>query len=96
MRNFILTLIALSMLTGCGENEDGSSRSTYSSCRIISSEALLGSDRTNDLNQCWDGVDIESQAEAMQWCAGLVNSYISNRYIFGHTVSYALASNNCS
>jgi hypothetical protein len=61
-------LLFISGLLGCGggENSDGSSKSTYSSCKIISSNALFNSDRQRDLQQCWDGVDFESKGD-MQW-----------------------------
>ena len=93
----LFILIAIFILSACGSNGDGSSKSTYSSCKIISSKALLAADRDNDLKQCWnaDGNGYESQGDAMQWCAKQVNAYIANQYVFGHTVTYAVESTNC-
>ncbi|GGX68867.1 hypothetical protein [Saccharospirillum salsuginis] len=96
MKKTIISLFALSALTACSpENPDGSDATTYSSCRITSSEAILASDRANDLNQCWDGVDYEEKNKAMAWCSQKVSNYISSNYVFGHTVRYEVASNNC-
>ena len=86
------------VLSACGgSNDDGSSKSTYSSCKIISSEALFASDRNNDLSQCWNagGSGYESRGDALQWCAQQVNAYISNNYLIGHTVKYAVESTYC-
>lgn len=101
----ILFLGAIFLLSACGgsdgggplSNNDGSSKLTYSSCKIISSKAIFSEDRNNDLNQCWNaaGNGYESRGDALQWCERQVNDYIANRYIFGHTVSYALESTNC-
>lgn len=96
--NFLYSSLLLSLiLTSCKatENEDGSDSTTYSSCKITSSSALFASDRENDLKQCWDGVDYESQGDALQWCQSKVNTYMSNRYVFGHTIQYAVESTNC-
>lgn len=85
-------------LSGCGgENKDGSKKSTYSSCKITSSEALLASGREADLRQCWNapGDGYESKGDAMQWCERSVSSYISDNYLLGHTVAYAVESTNC-
>lgn len=92
---FILT--AIFSLSACGSNDDGSSKSTYSSCKITSSSALLASDRDHDLKQCWNagGNGYESRGDAVQWCTRQVNSYISNRYIFGHTVEFSAESTYC-
>ena len=96
MKKTIILSFAL-VLSACGTNEDGSSASTYSSCKITSSEAIFSSDRTNDLSQCWtaSGDGYESQGDAMQWCQDKVDTYISNNYIFGHSVSYAIESTYC-
>ena len=83
------------VITSCGGgNSDGSSASTYSSCSITESQALLASDRATDVSQCWDGVNYEEKALALDWCAKKVNTYMG-RYIFGHTVKYQVTSTNC-
>jgi len=92
-------LISISLvffLVSCGgTNSDGSSKSTYSSCSITSSEALLASDRAKDVSQCWDGVDYEEKSLALDWCAKKVTAYIGSEYILGHTVQYQVSSTNC-
>ncbi len=90
-------LLFIASLLGCGgaENSDGSSKSTYSSCKITSSNALFNSDRQRDLQQCWDGVDFESKGDAMAWCEGKVTDYISRTYLLGHSVTYMIESTNC-
>jgi hypothetical protein len=96
MKKLLILSFAL-LLSACGSNDDGSSKSTYSSCKIISSEALFASDRNNDLSQCWNasGNGYESQGDALQWCEQQVNAYIADTYIFGHTVTYAVESTYC-
>lgn len=94
----LLFIFVLSVLTACdggSENSDGSSKSTYSSCRISSSEALLASDRERDLDQCWDGVEYEEQNLAMDWCDTKVSAYMDANYAFGHSIEYEVASTNC-
>ncbi|NMM42807.1 hypothetical protein [Pseudoalteromonas arctica] len=94
----LLILSTIFALSACGgSNDDGSSKSTYSSCKITSSQALFAADRDNDLKQCWNagGNGYESQGDAMQWCEKQVNAYIANQYLVGHTVSYAVESTNC-
>lgn len=92
-----LVLFVIAGLVGCSgaENSDGSSKSTYSSCKIVSSNALFNSDRQRDLEQCWDGVDFESKGDAMAWCEGKVNDYLSRTYLFGHSVTYMIESTYC-
>jgi len=96
----ILIISSILLLSACEEstNSDGSSTSTYSSCRITSSQALFSSDKINDLSQCWNasGNGYESQANAQAWCASEVTSYISDEYLVGHTVTYAISSNYCN
>lgn len=100
----LLILGAILTLSACGgsdsvnTNTDGSSKTTYSSCKITSSEALFAEDRSNDLTQCWNatGNGYESQGDAMQWCNREVNAYIAEQYTFGHTVAYAVESTNCT
>ena len=84
-------------ITSCGggENSDGSDASTYTSCSITESQALLASDRAADVSQCWDGVNYEEKSLALDWCKTKVNAYIGNRYIFGHSVQLQVASTNC-
>ncbi|MHA2937056.1 hypothetical protein ACXJY6_02050 [Vibrio sp. RC27] len=94
----LLIFLTIFALAACDDsNDDGSSKSTYSSCKITSSQALFADDRDNDLKQCWDasGDGYESQGDAMQWCERQVNTYIDNQYLIGHTVSYAVESTNC-
>ncbi|MCL2919388.1 hypothetical protein [Shewanella litorisediminis] len=94
----IIVLTLLIILQGCGgSNSDGSSKSTYSSCKITKSEAILATDREKDLRQCWNapGQGYESQGDALQWCERQVNNYISSNYIVGHSVTYAVESTYC-
>ena len=93
----LLILTAIFSLSGCGTNDDGSSKYTYSSCKITNSSALLASDREHDLKQCWNagGNGYESKGDALQWCRRQVNSYISNQYLFGHTVEFSVESTYC-
>ncbi|GLP95149.1 hypothetical protein GCM10007895_04550 [Paraferrimonas sedimenticola] len=97
MKNIVL-MTMLALLCACGgSNDDGSSKATYSSCKIISSQALMAADRDKDLSQCWNapGNGYESQGDALQWCEKQINSYISNNYLIGHTVTYAVESTYC-
>ena len=94
----ILILSAFIFLTACSDsNKDGSSKSSYSSCKIISSEALYAKDRDNDLKQCWnaEGAGFASQGDTLQWCERQVNSYVANQHTFGHSVKYAIESTYC-
>lgn len=93
----LLILTTVLALSACGSNDDGSSKSTYSSCKITSSNALFAGDRESDLSQCWNagGDGYESQGDAMQWCEKQVNAYIANNYLLGHSVVYAVESTNC-
>lgn len=95
----ILSVLVFSILVGCGgSNSDGSSALTYSSCKIISSNAMYLPDRDNDLRQCWNAFDegYESQGDALQWCERQVNEYLSGRYIFIRpAVTYAVESTYC-
>ena len=88
-------LVCSLAVAACGGNSDGSDATTYSSCTITQSQALLASDRAADVNQCWDGVDYEEKSLALNWCKDKVSTYIGNRYVFGHTVEYQVSSTNC-
>ncbi len=96
MRN-ILILAMTTLLMACLENSDGSSRSTYSSCKITQSNALYNSDKANDLKQCWNlpNGGYESKGDAMQFCAQKVAEYMSNTYLMGHSVTYMAESTYC-
>ncbi|CAI89299.1 hypothetical protein PNI02_24030 [Pseudoalteromonas nigrifaciens] len=96
MKKYILLALTLT-LVGCGSNSDGSSKSTYSSCKITQSNAILASNRDNDLKQCWNasGNGYESQGDALQWCEKTVNNYLSNKYLVTHSVTYAVESTYC-
>ena len=88
-------LICSLALTSCGgENSDGSSKSTYSSCSITESHAILASDKARDVSQCWDGVNYKEKSLALDWCSKKVNTYMG-RYVFGHTIKYQVTSTNC-
>lgn len=91
-----LIVVAI-FLAGCDENKDGSLKSTYSSCKITSSAALLRSDRDHDLSQCWNapGSGFSAQGDALQWCRRQVNSYMSGRYLVGHSVEFTVESTFC-
>ncbi|GGN01112.1 hypothetical protein GCM10009124_33370 [Shewanella xiamenensis] len=94
----MFVLISAFALSGCGgSNSDGSSKSTYNSCKIISSQATFAADKDNDLKQCWNapGNGYESKGDAMQWCERQINAYMSSRYVIGHTVSYMVESTYC-
>lgn len=92
----LTTLALIFSLTACGSesNSDGSNKSTYTSCSITSSEAILASDRAEDVSQCWDGVDFKEESLARDWCAKKVNSYIG-KYLFGPAIEYQIGSTNC-
>ena len=96
MKKLLMIPICLSLLS-CLDNEDGSNRSTYSSCKIISSQALFNSDREKDLSQCWNapGDGYSTEADAKQWCSREVAGYLADAYLFGHTVEYAVESTYC-
>ncbi|MCE9677809.1 hypothetical protein LZP69_01205 [Shewanella sp. AS1] len=97
MRKILIFFITL-LLTACGgSNSDGSDKTTYSSCKITKSGALLASDRDYDLNQCWNatGNGYESKGDALQWCEKTVNAYIASRYTVGHSVEYMIESTYC-
>ena len=92
----IIILASCILATSCGsDNSDGSDATTYTSCSITSSEAILAGDRANDVSQCWDGVNYGEKSTATSWCAEQVTAYISSEYTFGHTVQYQVASTNC-
>lgn len=98
MKRLLAVFITSLVLTACGgggDNSDGSKASTYSSCSITKSQALLASDRANDVKQCWDGVDYKEQNLALNWCQQKVSAYIDSAYIFGHSVEFEVASTNC-
>ena len=97
MNSKLLLIIVISLLSiSCSpENSDGSDATTYSSCSITESSALFASDRALDVSQCWDGVNYDELSLAQTWCSDLVNTYMSNNYIFGHEVVYVVASTNC-
>ena len=92
-----LIFISISLLfIGCGTNDDGSSKSTYSSCKITSSGAIFASDRVKDLEQCWNAPNggYESQGDALAWCASKVTKYTS-KYTLIPGIEYAVESTNC-
>lgn len=94
----IVGVISAFILSGCGgSNSDGSSKSTYNSCKIISSQAMYAADKDNDLKQCWNapGNGYESQGDAMQWCEKQINAYMATQYFIGHTVTYMVESTYC-
>jgi len=97
MGKMMVLLIAVLLAACDGENSDGSSKSTYSSCKITKSQALFSDDRSRDLKQCWtaSGKGYSSQGDALAWCAGLVNDYMDDHYLFGHTIEYAVESTYC-
>ena len=98
MKRLLVIATSCLVLTACGgggDNSDGSKASTYSSCAITKSEALLSSDRTTDLNQCWDGVDYKEQNLALNWCRQKVSAYMDSAYLVGHAIEFEVASTNC-
>ena len=92
-----LIFISISLLfIGCVTNDDGSSKSTYSSCKITSSSAIFASDRVKDLKQCWNAPNggYESKGDALAWCASEVTRYTS-KYILVPSVEYVIESTYC-
>ena len=87
-------IIFIFLFLGCGENSDGSDKSTYSSCSITSSKAVWAEDRAEDISQCWDGVDYKEKSLALDWCRKKVANYMS-RYVVGHTIEFEVKSTNC-
>lgn len=96
MNTKLIIILGFSIfLASCGgTNSDGSNKSTYSSCSITESSALLASDRARDISQCWDGVNIEEKALALDWCGKKASAYME-RYIIGHSYKIQVASTNC-
>jgi hypothetical protein len=94
-KTLLILAFSLTTISCSSENSDGSDATTYSSCDITSSSAIFASDRELDVSQCWDGVNFEEKSLALSWCAELVNTYISDRYLIGHAVEYQVASTNC-
>ena len=93
----IIIIGVLIFILGCGEeskNSDGSNKTTYTSCSITESKAILATDRAKDVSQCWGGVNYKEESLAMDWCKKHVNSYMG-RYVFGHDVEFKVASTNC-
>lgn len=92
----LMALAIIIGLTACGggTNSDGSSKSTYTSCSITNSKALLASDRATDVSQCWDDVDFKNKSLARDWCTKKVNAYMG-KYIFGHDIEFMVSSTNC-
>ncbi len=96
MKIKLITIIGCALfVSSCGgSNSDGSDKTTYSSCSITDSSALLASDRARDIRQCWDGVDIKEKSLALDWCSKKASTYMG-RYIFGHSYKIKVASTNC-
>ena len=96
MKYLIILTISL-IIIGCGANDDGSSKTTYSSCKITHSSALLTTDKNDDLSQCWNasGKGYESKGDALAWCQVEINTYMSKKYVLGHTIEYAVESTFC-
>jgi len=96
MKTKLITILGCALLvSSCGgKNSDGSDKTTYSSCSITESSALLASDRARDISQCWDGVDIEEKSLALDWCGKKASAYMG-RYLIGHSYKIKVASTNC-
>jgi hypothetical protein len=97
---FYIILISIGFLfLACDENSDGSSKSTYSSCKIVASGSMLAEDRNNDLQQCWNISDTESQEYALNQCEAKVQEYLDDTYIFNGLLSdgyqYSVQSTYC-
>jgi hypothetical protein len=97
MKKALVVLSACTLIAACGgsESSDGSKASTYNSCAITETYAFSPSDRTTDLQQCWDGVDYKDLKLALYWCQQKVSAYIDSRYPFGNSVEFEVASTNC-
>ena len=94
----LLVVSFVVVLSACGSNDDGSSKSTYSSCKITSSSVFLAGDRDSDLSQCWNasGDGYEGKGDALQWCEKQVNAYVADNYNFiTPTIEYAVESTYC-
>lgn len=107
----LINLFLPLLIVGCGaDSSSGSSNITnnnnnsvipnmeYKSCKIINSGAIFDEDVAHDLKQCWnpkEGVSYTSKYDALQWCAREVNQYMSDRYIFGHSITYAVETTPC-
>jgi len=95
IKKIIISMASIACISCGTENSDGSDATTYSSCSITQSQAIFADDRAKDVSQCWDGVNFKERSLAQSWCAEKVNTYIASEYIFGHSVTYLIASTNC-
>ncbi|MCG7496661.1 hypothetical protein MHO82_07285 [Vibrio sp. Of7-15] len=99
----IFVAATLLALAGCNSEDSSSynynsSSNSYSSCRIIKSEAADASDRTKDLQQCWSafGNGYSSKSMALSWCEREVTDYMRANYLFNdHNVTYQVSTSSC-
>ncbi|QUM75940.1 hypothetical protein HWV00_06715 [Moritella sp. 24] len=96
MKKLLILSFALA-LSACDSNDDGSSKSTYSSCQIIGSDASDAGDRSHDLAQCWNasGDGYKDLNEAIQWCEQKISTYMFDTYTTVHSITYAIKSTYC-
>ncbi|WP_087016447.1 hypothetical protein [Thaumasiovibrio subtropicus] len=95
----LLMLSVIFMAAGCNStNDDGSSKWTYSSCNVTSSQAVSATDRARDQAQCWnfDGVGIYIKSDALAQCKTKVQNYVIGQYgSITHKVNYEVVSHKC-
>jgi len=92
---YIIISVAAILLSACGDGGSDGDASTYDTCQIQQSSALLATDRARDLSQCWRIQPTEDQRNALSQCKSLVSSYLSRQYVFGHSVEYSVSSSSC-
>lgn len=92
---YIIISTAAILLTACGGGGSDGDASTYDTCQIEQSSALLATDRAKDVSQCWKIQPTEDKQNALSQCKTIVSNYISRQYLLGHQVQYSVSSSSC-
>ncbi|OPX27182.1 MAG: hypothetical protein B1H07_02180 [Campylobacteraceae bacterium 4484_166] len=81
---FLNILIVSSFLfVGCGSDDDKSTynKSTYTTCKITNSTALLAENRERDERQCWSDGSQTDKTKALTWCTNKAYDYCNAQYM---------------